>query len=257
MNNPSDQTPAPQQGEPIRVQPVRVALRLPASQPYVTYAILVVTVLVYLAQVASQYLLGGDYPAALGMKDNALIIQGQYWRLITPILLHGSLIHIGFNMWALFSFGRNLERVYGHMRFTLLYLLGGLAGNVASFLLSSNPSLGASTAIFGLVTAEAVYYFQNRHIFGRQSGAAINSILTVIGVNLILGFTVSGIDNFGHLGGMVGGAIFAFLAGPVLGIEGLSPDLYLVDRRSGFLPWLVAAVEGAGLLLIASLRIFA
>jgi hypothetical protein len=79
----------------------------------------------------------------------------------------------------------------------------------------------------------------------------------VIGFNLIMGFTVSGIDNFGHLGGLLGGAIFAFLAGPVFAIEGMAPDLRLADQKSGILPWLVAVVEFAGLFLIASLKIFA
>jgi rhomboid protease GluP len=257
LNNPPEQPSTPQPPEPIRVEPVRVAVRLPVSTPWMTYLIMGITILMFLAQLASQYLLGDDYPAALGVKINSYIIRGQYWRLLTPVLLHANIIHIAFNMWALFSFGRNLERSYGHVRFLLLYLVAGLAGNVASFWFSASASLGASTAVFGVVAAEAVYFYQNRQFFGKQASAALYNILSVIGVNLILGFTVSGIDNFGHLGGLVGGAAFAFLAGPLFGIEGAPPDLRLVDRRSGLLPWLVAAVESAGLFLLASLKIFA
>ena len=254
MNDLNPQTPAP---EPVRVEPVRVAVHLPAQKPWVTYTLIIVTVLVYLAQLGSQFLLGDDWPAALGMKINSYIIQGQYWRLITPVLLHGSIFHIGFNMWALFVFGRDVERTYGHSRFFLLYWVGGLAGNVASFLNPANvASLGASTAVFAVVAAQAVFWFQNRRLFGRSASANLYNLASVIGINLIFGFTVPGIDNFGHLGGLVGGAIFAFLAGPLFEVEGFAPDLHLVDHRKGLLAWLVAAVETAGLFLIASLKIF-
>ena len=242
--------------EPVRAETVRVALRLPAQSAIVTYIIMGVTIAVYLAQLASQQLLGGDLPAALGMKINELIVRGQLWRLFTPALLHASVAHIGFNMYALYSFGRNLERAYGHGRFFLLYLLGALAGNVASFWMSPNPSLGASTAVFGLVAAEGVYFYQNRRIYGSQASSVLGNVAFIIVINLFYGFTTSTIDNWGHLGGLAGGAIFALLAGPFFAIEGYAPDVRLVDQRAGLLPWLVGAVEAAGLLLIASIKIF-
>jgi len=242
--------------EPLRTETVRVAVRMPAKTPAVTYVILGVTIAVYLAQMASQQLLGVDLPAAYGMKDNASIIQGQLWRLFTPALLHASLTHIGFNMYALYIFGRRLEQVYGHERFLLLYVLGAFAGNVASFWMSAAPSLGASTAVFGLVAAEGVYFFQNRKIYRGQATSVLYNVGFIIVVNLFLGFATTGIDNWGHLGGLVGGAVFAFLAGPLLEIEGFAPDVVLADKRGGMLPWLVAAVEGAGIALIASIKIF-
>jgi rhomboid protease GluP len=241
--------------EPVRTDTVRVALRLPANTPYVTYLILGLTIAVFLAQMASQQLLGDDLPAALGMKINTLIIRGQIWRLFTPALLHANIMHIAFNMYALYSFGRNLERVYGHGRFFLLYLLGAFAGNVASFWMSSNPSLGASTAVFGLVAAEGAYLFLNRRIFGGRASSALANVGFIIIINLFYGFTTSTIDNWGHLGGLAGGAIFALLAGPLFEIEGFAPDVRLVDKRAGLLPWLVAAVELAALALIASFKI--
>jgi rhomboid protease GluP len=240
----------------MRIQPVQVRIKMPVSTPWVTYTILGVTIAVFLAQQASSMFLGGDLPAALGMKINQYIIQGEYWRLFTPALLHGSWIHIGFNMYALFSFGTGLERVYGHGRFFLLYLLGAFAGNVASFMFSENPSLGASTAVFGLVAAEGIYYFQNRKIYGGQSRAVLQNIVMVIGINLFYGFTTTSIDNFGHLGGLLGGALFAFLAGPVFALEGFAPDLRLADKHGPLLPWLVAAVETAAFALVASFKIF-
>ncbi len=118
-------------------QPQSVPIPMPASVPRVTYIILGVTVVVYLLQLLSQFLFGSDYPMGLGAKANEYIRAGQLWRFFTPLLLHGSLLHIGFNMYALNIFGGGLERRYGHGRFLLLYLLGGFAGSVFSFLFSS------------------------------------------------------------------------------------------------------------------------
>jgi rhomboid protease GluP len=249
-------SPDEQPPQPLRTDTVRVAVRLPAQNTVVTYMILGVTCAVYLAQIASQQLLGGDLPAAMGMKVNSLIMQGQYWRLFTPALLHANIAHIGFNMYALYAFGRGLERAYGHWRFFLLYLLGAFAGNVASFWMSANPSLGASTAVFGLVAAQGVYFFQNRKIYGGQASSVLANVGFIIVINLFYGFTTSTIDNWGHLGGLAGGILFALLAGPLFTIEGYPPDVSLVDKRGALLPWLVAAVEGAGIALIASLKIF-
>lgn len=241
--------------EPVRVDVQRVAVRLPVNRPVVTYSIMGITILVFIAQQASMALLGGDLPAALGMKINARIIAGEYWRLLTPMLLHGSVLHILFNMYALYSFGRGLEASYGHARFLLLYLLGALAGNVASFLITPNNSLGASTAVFGLVAAEGVTIYLNRRFFGAQARALLSNIGFVIVVNLFLGFSSPGIDNWGHLGGLVGGGMFALLAGPSFTIEGFYPDIRLVDKRAGSLPYLVALVEAAGIILLASIRL--
>jgi rhomboid protease GluP len=244
----------PQAQEPMRADVVRVSLRLPSNRPVVTYTIMALTILVFIAQQVSVALLGGDLPAALGAKINQYILAGEYWRLITPVLLHGSILHILFNMYALYSFGRGLEGIFGHTRYLLLYLIGGLAGNVASFLLSSNNSLGASTAVFGLVAAEGVSIYLNRRMLGSQARAILSNVGFVIVANLILGFSSTGIDNWGHLGGLVGGGIFALLAGPLFAVEGMYPDLRLNDRRSGPLPYLVALVEIAAIILIASYR---
>jgi rhomboid protease GluP len=186
--------------------------------------------LVYLLQMGSQLLLGTDLLVSVGAKANNLIRAGQLWRLITPVLLHGGLLHIGFNMYALLIFGPGLERHFGHLRFALLYLLTGFSGNVFSFLFSSGYSIGASTAIFGLIAAEGVFFYQNRKLFGQQARRAIGNIVLVAGVNLLLGLS-PGIDNWGHVGGLLGGLIFAWFAGPQWEVEGLYPTLHLVDRR--------------------------
>jgi rhomboid protease GluP len=220
---------------PAPSQSVRVSV--PASVPYVTYAIVGVTSLIYLLQLGSVYLFGYanadaqmDWLEAYGARINDLIRAGQLWRFLTPALLHASIPHILFNMYALIIFGVGLERYFGHWRFLLLYALGGFTGNVLSFLLSSGYSVGASTAIFGLVGAEGIFLYQNRKLFGNQFGRAIGNVIFVVAVNLLLGLT-PGIDNWGHVGGLVGGLIFAWFAGPLWDVEGLPPYLHLADKR--------------------------
>ena len=231
---------SPATGSPA---PASVPLRLPTVAPRVTFAILGLTSFVYLLQLASQFALGFDLPVDLGAKSNELIRSGEIWRLITPILLHASILHIGFNMYALFSFGAGLERRFGYSRFLLLYLLAGFSGNVLSFLFSNGLSVGASTAIFGLIGAEGVFLYQNRRLFAQQGRAALGNVVSVALFNLFLGFSSGGlIDNWGHIGGLFGGLIFAWFAGPRLEVEGIYPSIRLVDTSDPARVWLGAAL---------------
>lgn len=204
---------------------------MPVSIPYATYTLIVVTVLVYLLQLLSQNLYGLDIPAQLGFKYGPPIREGQFWRLLTPLFLHGSILHIGFNMYALYSFGRGMESRFGWLRFLALYFLAGFAGNVFSFVLTPEPSLGASTAVFGLLAAEAVFLFQNRSILRGQARRAISNLVYMAGINLLIGFSVSGVDNWGHIGGMLGGLLFAWFGAPSWRVEGVYPEMHVVDER--------------------------
>ncbi len=247
-NAPIEEPPAPPQ------QQMTVAREL--VKPTVTYTILVITVLVYVLQEAvsngifrapflalSNQVLGadvmqqltangsaGDLLTLLGGKITYFILIGQYWRLITPVLLHASIAHIGFNMYALYAIGSQLESNYGHGRYLALYLLAGLGGNVASMLMTPAISVGASTAIFGLIAAEGVFIYQNRALFGSRARGMLTNIAVIVVINLVLGLS-PGIDNWGHLGGMIAGLIFGWEAGPLLAVEGSWPHLKLVDRR--------------------------
>jgi rhomboid protease GluP len=210
---------------------------LPDSAPYVTYTIVGMTSIIYLAQLASVYFLGYangpgrlDWLEAFGAQYNPAVRAGEIWRLITPVLLHGSIPHIGFNMYALIVFGTGLERHFGRGRFLLLYLLGAFSGNVFSFILTKDYSIGASTAIFGLIGAEGVFLYQNRRLFGGQVRSALSNIIFVAAINLLFG-VLPGIDNWGHVGGLLGGLIFTWFAGPRWEVEGTYPDLHLTDLR--------------------------
>jgi len=221
MNNPPSYTTP----TPIEPAPDRPLVPRSTFQPRVTQVILGITIVIYLLQMATQYLLGVDYPEVLGVKVNDLIVQGQLWRLLTPMLLHGSILHIGFNMYALYAIGPGLERYYGRARYLALYILAGFAGNVMSFLISPQNSLGASTAIFGLLGAEGVFLYLNRQIFGKAAQRALSNVVMIAVVNLLLGLS-PGIDNWGHVGGLIGGVLFAWFAGPLFRVE---PGLYQVN----------------------------
>jgi len=226
-------TPEPFDGaqdKPASV-PQAVRIALPESAPYVTYAIIGITAFVYVLQLASKFLVQFDLPVALLAKANDLIRDGQLWRLLTPALVHGSIAHIGFNMYALLSFGSGLERHFGHGRFFLLYMLGAFGGNVMSFLFTDAVSVGASTAVFGLIGAEGVFLYQNRKLFAHQFRSAISNVIFIVGVNLFLGLAPN-IDNWGHIGGLVGGLMFTSFAGPLWDVESNFVGGYnLADKR--------------------------
>jgi rhomboid protease GluP len=193
------------------------------------------------------------------MKVNELISAGQLWRLLTPVLLHASLLHICFNMYAVYSLGPELERYYGHARFLALYALGGFAGVVLSFLLTAAPSLGASTAVFGLLAAHGMFAYRNQRIFGKRARAALTSIINIAGINLLIGLTARGIDNWGHIGGLLGGLLFAGLGGPVYEIQDTGLEYRLRDTNppqrallAGGVAFVVFAALAAAKILSAS-----
>lgn len=235
---PQDDSSFPDNPAPPSQQLVRIPV--PQRAPYVTYALIGITAVFYVLQILSVVLF--SYPSTstnmdwlefYGARINEFIQMGQIWRLLTPALLHGSIMHIFFNMYALFTLGTNLERYFGHGRFLLLYWLAAFAGNVASFLFTSGYSVGASTAIFGIISAEGVFLFQNRKLFGSQARRAIGNVVFVIVINLFIIGSLPFIDNWGHIGGLLGGVMFTALAGPLWDVEvgSVGQGYTLMDRR--------------------------
>jgi len=217
-------------------------------QPYVTYSLIGICVVMYLLQVSTGYFFNIDITSILD-KNNSLIVQGELWRLVTPIFLHGSILHIAFNMYALFYFGRMIERYYGRLRYLGLFLLSGFAGNVISFMFSPYQSLGSSTSIFGLLGAVGVLIYQNRQIFGPVARQALSQVVIIAVINLIIGLTPgSAIDNWGHIGGLVGGTLFAWFGGPVLQKMGNIPPYPVVNTRTQ--REVMAAGAGVGALFV-------
>lgn len=235
----------------VEPAPPPQSVSLPSLVPTVTYAILGITIFVYVLQLVSTAVFGyaagqADWLQVYGARINSAIRAGEYWRFITPVFLHGSVMHIFFNMYALFSIGSFLEQQFGHVRFAWLYFLGAFSGNVFSFLFTGEDgySVGASTAIFGLIAAQGIFFYQNQKLFGRYSRQAISNSVFIIAINLFIGLS-PGIDNWGHIGGLLGGAIFAWFASPKWEVVETTFGLKLQDNRE-----FRETVLGAGLVII-------
>lgn len=208
---------------------------LPTHRAWITPILLILNLLVFLAMEVA----GGSTSSCVllrfGAKFNYLIAMGQWWRLLTPIFLHIGVVHLLFNEYALWIFGREVERLFGSARFFGIYILSGLYGSWASFALSAALSAGASGAIFGIIGALVAFFLRNRERFGEMGRRQLTSLVAVIGFNLFLGFTIPGIDNFGHIGGLISGFLLGFSLTPLYTLE---PDFQLalgarvVDRNS-------------------------
>ena len=149
-----------------------------------------------------------------GMKVNQLVAQGEIWRLFTAMFIHIGLrpipMHLLVNLYALIAIGPMVEGYFGHWRFLAIYLLGGLLGSIASYAFAIPNSAGASGAIFAMVGAIIVYFTKYRNNFGQRGRSILQNMLVVAGLNLVFGLSVEGIDNWGHLGGLIGGMIVAW-----------------------------------------------
>jgi rhomboid protease GluP len=248
----------PGDAEPIPQQSFKI--RLPFYTPRAFLALLVINVLIFvipqLLDLVGVRLSGyriSSVISALGAKDNASIaIDGEYYRFLTAMFLHGGWLHIAFNGYALYSLGGEAERIYGTPRFLLLYFIAGLAGGVASYAFSPWPSVGASGAIFGLIGGLAAFYYASREFLGEIARQQLGSLLTVIMINLFIGFSTPMIDNYAHIGGLLGGAVVGFLLAPRLDLD---TRLYPPEARRRNLPldWLWALGVGLLLALLATL----
>ena len=195
-----------------------------------TDAIMVGTVAMYALQILS-----GQAVTALGAKVNERIAAGQIWRLATPMVLHGSLTHLLVNMYSLNSVGPLVEATFGREQFLATYVAAGVAGNYASYRFCANNSVGASGAIFGIAGALAVYLHRHRRYLGERADMQLKQLGTALAVNMGFGLMNQRIDNWGHAGGLLGGAALAYLTGPNLMLEsddprGLSLRRKLVNR---------------------------
>ncbi|NDJ76199.1 MAG: rhomboid family intramembrane serine protease [Chloroflexi bacterium] len=199
----------------------RVAIKMPVVQPRVTFALLGVLALIFLYYLSLSPGVSGGQEAFLNdwAKVNDLVRDGEYYRLFTSMFVHLDMIHILFNGYALYLFGRDVESLFGHVRFGVIYFLGGLSGSLASFIFTDAPSVGASGAIFAIFGAEMVYFYQHRQLHGEAGRRHLNRLLFFMLLNLAFGFTYSRIDNAGHIGGLIGGVVLAWFIGPDYSVQ--------------------------------------
>lgn len=183
------------------------------QQPFMTYLFLAITILVYLYT----YVRFGTTTHSLvlikmGAKVNPLMIyNNEWWRLLTAAFIHIGFQHILMNGITLYFLGQELERIMGHVRFTIVYLVSAIGGNIVSFAFSDSISAGASTSLFGIFVSFIVLSSMYPRSQVLKQRASTYTILIVL--NIALGLFNQGIDNWGHMGGAAFGGIITFALG--------------------------------------------
>ncbi|KAL7001999.1 hypothetical protein U1Q18_003147 [Sarracenia purpurea var. burkii] len=202
----------------IRRSGLETSTRFPFGGRGWTNILLVINVLVYIAQVATQGKL-----LVWGAKINSLIDKGQFWRLGTSSFLHANIGHLMVNCYSLNSVGPTVENISGPSRYLAVYISSAIASSAMSYWLCKAPAVGASGAIFGLVGSFAVFILRHRGLVGGGK-EDLQHIARVIVLNMGIGLLSKGIDNWGHLGGLLGGAAVSWLLGPAWRYESPSTD---------------------------------
>lgn len=187
---------------------------------------------------------GSQYTAvlvALGAEYGPFVWAGEWWRLVGATFLHIGIIHLAVNMYALLQVAPVCERIYGTARFLALYAVSGVTGSLAAAWFSDGINAGASGALFGVFAAIAVVGYRLRdHMPSYLSRRLTGTMIPVILFNLVFGFTVNNIGgvligNAAHIGGLIGGAIFALAIPPIL-----EPDQPSLFARLMPALWLIA-----------------
>ena len=192
--------------------------RLHAATPraVVTPALVAINVAVFVVMLAMGVALFGGRPddyLRFGANFGPLTTGGEWWRLLTCTFVHAGILHLAFNMWALWDSGQLTERLFGSLWFAAIYLFAGVAGSLASMLWQAQAvSVGASGAIFGVFGALLAYLVRER---GSIPPAMTNrlriSTSIFVTYSLFYGFAASGIDNAAHLGGLAAGFVMGFI----------------------------------------------
>ena len=180
----------------------------------VTTAFTLLNLLVFMFQ---QLVYGGNEAHVLyrmGAKFGPAIQDGDWYRLVMPIMLHGGWLHLAMNNLGLWMVGPIVERIYGSAYFAAIYLIAGIFGVVASYWNAPTLSVGASGALFGIVGATAVYFVLNRRLLRHEERRFFVTLLLLIVGNLAIGQFIPGIDQAAHVGGLVGGCLIALVSAP-------------------------------------------
>jgi rhomboid protease GluP len=215
---------------------------------WVTPVLVALNVIAWLGSVA----LGADF---MNPKSDILLALGgnylpatlqQPYRLVTAMFLHAGLVHLAFNMWALWDMGKLAERFYGNSQFLLIYLLAGIFGSLASLFFGAKVTVavGASGAVFGVAGALAAGVFtKSNKLPPRLVSSMRTSLLSFIGISLFMGFTIANIDNAAHIGGLVSGFALASVLAEKFDWEEYKrsryPRLALACGASGLVMWFI------------------
>ena len=198
-----------------------------SKTPYVTYFLIALNcIFFFVPLILGQY----DYVIDALCVHGPSIRAGQYYRLLTGIVMHGSFIHLFVNCYSLYIVGSQIESFLGKVKYIIIYLFAGLTGSLLSITLSGSVgSVGASGAIFGLMGALIYFGYYYRVYLGN---VVKTQLLPIVAVNLIYGFLAQGVDNAAHIGGLIGGAIITM----ALGVKDKSSTFEKVNG------WIIAGI---------------
>lgn len=179
-------------------------------KPFMTYALIIIMVLIFIIMSLDGGTTNSYNLVRFGAQFNPYIMAGEYWRLVTPMFLHIGFTHLFLNLFTIYLIGPYVEKIFGHLRFIIIFLLSGIVGNLASFAFSDSVSAGASTAIFGLfgVFIMLSENFQNSII----NNMARNFGLLIV-LNLVSDLFMPQVNIVGHIGGLIGGILASYIVG--------------------------------------------
>ena len=179
-----------------------------AKVPYVTYALIAINFIFYFVPLLLNQ---EEFVFNLLKTNGPLVRAGDYYRLFTGMLLHGSIFHLGLNCYALYVIGSQIESFLGKTKYIIIYIFSGLTAALLSITLNgTQSSIGASGAIFGLMGAMLYFGYYYRVYLGN---VVKTQLLPIVMLNLIIGFMSPGIDNYAHIGGLIGGVVITIALG--------------------------------------------
>jgi rhomboid protease GluP len=222
----------------------RFSYRWPSYWPVATLVLIGLCVLTFVLMT----LAGGskhiDVLLNFGASYGPYLRRGDYWRLVMPMFLHIGWFHLAVNMYALYLLGPILEHVYGYARFSVIYVGAGITGSFLSMMMSNNVAAGASGAIFGVAGAMLVTGYRHPEVVPRRWKLAFGKgMVILIVLNLAVGLSLPHlIDNWGHVGGLLGGAALAWLIPPPLPDLGHTWIFSKVSQQMVVIPIAIVAV---------------
>ena len=172
--------------------------------PYITYILIFINILFYVLSIISNSFYNSM------VLNPSKILNGEYYRLLSCIFMHGGIIHLLCNMYCLYVIGPQVESFFGKIKYIIIYLLSGIIGSLMSLSITNSISLGASGAIFGLL-GSILYFGYHYRVYLSQ--AIKSQIIPLIVLNLFLGFILNGVDNAAHICGLIGGVLVSMMAG--------------------------------------------
>lgn len=237
----------------------RIMLHIPAVKPYVTYAILVAYALLCLPMLLRPEAADAIYNQT-ALERYLVLSAGEYYRLFTALFLHVNLIHLLINTLTLYLFGANMERIFGHLRYALIYGLGGLAGAVLSAVLTGAEtySVATSGAVLAVLATEFVYLYRHRKLLGKRGWRRRWWVALFMALVCAAGLGSSFVtptinENWSLLGGLIGGTLLALLIAPIFNLRRhptypdalITEDINPLARR-----WAAVSIYSAALLAV-------